>query len=81
MLVKVDTAEAVAHPDHPRDVLWVLALGSDARPGEDPLRTRADAIQLVGVDLGTGAGAVIGIPRDSWVADPRATGTTASTRR
>jgi polyisoprenyl-teichoic acid--peptidoglycan teichoic acid transferase len=70
VLVKVDTAEAVAHPDHPRDVLWVLALGSDARPGEDPLRTRADAIQLVGVDLGSGRGAVIGIPRDSWVAIP-----------
>jgi LCP family protein required for cell wall assembly len=72
VLVKVDTAEAVAHPDHPRDVLWVLALGSDARPGEDPLRTRADAIQLVGVDLGTGRGAVIGIPRDSWVSIPGA---------
>jgi len=69
-LVKVHTAEAVAHPDHPRDVVWVLALGSDARPGEDPLRSRADAIQLVGVDLSSGRGAVIGIPRDSWVAIP-----------
>jgi polyisoprenyl-teichoic acid--peptidoglycan teichoic acid transferase len=69
-LVKVQTAEAVAHPDHPRNVLWVLALGSDARPGEDPMRTRADAIQLVGVDLGSGRGAVIGIPRDSWVDIP-----------
>ncbi len=70
VLVRVDTAEAVAHPDHPRDVLWVLMLGSDARPGENPLRTRADAIQLVGVDLRTGRGAVIGIPRDSWVSIP-----------
>ena len=72
VLVRVDTAQRVAHPDHPRDVLWVLALGSDARPGEDPLRTRADAIQLVGVDLRDGRGAVIGIPRDSWVAIPGA---------
>ena len=70
MLVRVQTAEEVAHPDHPRDVLWVLALGSDARPGENPLRTRADAIQLVGVDLTSGRGAVIGIPRDSWVEIP-----------
>ncbi len=70
VLVKVDTAEAVAHPDHPRDVVWVLALGSDARPGEDPLRTRADAIQLLGVDLSSGRGTVIGIPRDSWVPIP-----------
>ena len=70
VLVRVGTAESVAHPDHPRDVVWVLALGSDARPGEDPMRTRADAIQLVGVDLATGRGAVIGIPRDSWVPVP-----------
>jgi LCP family protein required for cell wall assembly len=70
VLVRVHTAEAVAHPDHPRDVLWVLVLGSDARPGEDPLRTRADAIQLVGVDLRSGRGAVIGVPRDSWVTIP-----------
>ncbi len=70
VLVRVHTAEAVAHPDHPRDVLWVLVLGSDARPGEDPLRTRADAVQLVGVDLRTGRGAAIGVPRDSWVTIP-----------
>ena len=70
VLVRVDTAQAVTHPDHPDDVLWVLALGSDARPGEDPLRTRADAIQLVGVDLDSGRGAVIGLPRDSWVPIP-----------
>jgi polyisoprenyl-teichoic acid--peptidoglycan teichoic acid transferase len=70
VLVSVKTAEAVGHPDHPGDVLWVLALGSDARPGENPLRTRADAIQLVGVDLRRGRGAVIGIPRDSWVSIP-----------
>ena len=70
VLVRVETADAVAHPDHPRGVVWVLALGSDARPGEDPLRTRADAIQLIGVDLDRGVGAVIGIPRDSWVAVP-----------
>ncbi len=67
MLVKVSTAGGVAHGD---DVVWVLALGSDARPGERPLRSRADAIQLVGLNLRTGAGSVIGIPRDSWVAIP-----------
>ena len=70
VLVQVQTAGAVAHPDHPRDVVWVLLLGSDARAGENPLRTRADAIQLVGVDLDSGHGAVIGVPRDSWVAFP-----------
>ena len=63
-LVKVQTAQAV---DHPRNVVWVLFLGSDARPGQRLTGTRADAIQLVGLNLKTGAGTMIGIPRDSYV--------------
>jgi LCP family protein required for cell wall assembly len=53
--------------DHPRNVVWVLCLGSDARPGQRLTGTRADAIQLVGLNLKTGAGTMIGIPRDSYV--------------
>jgi polyisoprenyl-teichoic acid--peptidoglycan teichoic acid transferase len=64
-LVKVETAQAV---DHPKDVVWILCLGSDARPGQSLLGERADAIQLVGLNLRTGAGTMIGIPRDSYVA-------------
>lgn len=64
LLVKVDTAEGIAHSGN---VIWILALGSDARLGENPERTRADAIHLIGVNLRTGTGADIGIPRDSWV--------------
>ena len=63
-LVKVQTAQAV---DHSRNVVWVLCLGSDARPGQRLTGTRADAIQLVGLNLKTGAGTMIGIPRDSYV--------------
>ena len=63
-LVQVRTAQAV---DHPRSVVWILCLGSDARPGERLVGTRADAIQLVGLNLDTGAGTMIGIPRDSYV--------------
>ena len=63
-LVRVRTVQAV---DHPASVLWVLCLGSDARPGERVTGTRADAIQLVGLNLRTGAGTMIGIPRDSYV--------------
>jgi LCP family protein required for cell wall assembly len=63
-LVRVRTGQAV---DHPSTVVWVLCLGSDARPGESVTGTRADAIQLVGLNLETGAGTMIGIPRDSYV--------------
>src|SRR3954453_18982223 len=66
-LVEVRTAQAV---DHPRSVVWLLCLGSDARPGEALLHQRADAIQLVGLNLETGAGTMIGIPRDSYVRIP-----------
>lgn len=66
-LVKVQRAQAV---DLSPDVIWVLALGSDARPGQNVLRSRADAIQLVGINSRTGAATTIGIPRDSWVSIP-----------
>lgn len=69
-LVKVERAEAVDRGEGSADVVWILALGSDARPGEEVLRSRADAIQLVGVNLATGRGSIIGIPRDSWVVLP-----------
>jgi LCP family protein required for cell wall assembly len=63
-LVEVHTARAVDHPD---TVVWILCLGSDARPGQQLTGTRADAIQLVGLNLRTGAGTIIGVPRDSYV--------------
>ena len=66
-LVKVDKAGAV---DVDPETVWILAIGSDMRPGEDMLRTRADAIQLVGLNTRTGAATAIGIPRDSWVPIP-----------
>ncbi|WP_246456061.1 LCP family protein [Nocardioides mesophilus] len=66
-LVKLRSTGAV---DHPRDVVWILFLGSDARPGQSVTRSRADAIQLTGVNLRTGAATVIGVPRDSYVDIP-----------
>ncbi|MGY2702685.1 LCP family protein [Nocardioides sp. HB32] len=66
-LVKVDQANGV---DLSPDVIWILAVGSDARPGEDMTHTRGDALQLVGMDTRTGAATAIGVPRDSWVEIP-----------
>jgi LCP family protein required for cell wall assembly len=50
--------------------LFVLALGSDARPGQDPLRQRSDSIHLIGVNLATHRATILGFPRDSWVPIP-----------
>jgi LCP family protein required for cell wall assembly len=66
-LVKLRGAEGVDVGD---DVIWILAIGSDARPGEAMTRTRGDAIQMVGLNTRTGAASTIGIPRDSWVPIP-----------
>jgi polyisoprenyl-teichoic acid--peptidoglycan teichoic acid transferase len=63
-LVKVHRASGV---DLSPDVIWILAVGSDARPGEDMTHTRGDALQLIGMNTRTGAAAAIGVPRDSYV--------------
>jgi LCP family protein required for cell wall assembly len=52
--------------DAPRHVAVV---GSDARPGEQADATRADSIHFVSLD-GAGGGAVVGLPRDSYVPVP-----------
>lgn len=52
------------------DVVWILAVGSDARPGQDMLRSRGDALQLIGINTRTDAATAIGVPRDSWVSIP-----------
>lgn len=66
-MVELDEADGV---DVEPDVIWVLGVGSDARPGDNPLRVRGDALQLVGINSRTGAATAIGIPRDSWVPIP-----------
>ena len=53
-----------------RTSIWILAVGSDARPGQDMTphpRRRAPAGRH---EHPTGAASAIGIPRDSWVGIP-----------
>lgn len=66
-LVKVERAQGV---DLSPDVIWILAIGSDARPWENMTRTRADALQLVGIHTDSGAATTIGMARDSYVDIP-----------
>jgi polyisoprenyl-teichoic acid--peptidoglycan teichoic acid transferase len=54
----------------PDGLVFVLAVGSDARPGQDPRRANADSIHLLAVDPATGSGTVLGLPRDAWVEIP-----------
>ena len=66
-LVKVERAQGV---DLSPDVVWILAVGSDARPWENMTATRGDALQLVGIHTKSGAAAAIGVARDSYVDIP-----------
>lgn len=69
LLVKMDRASTI---DAGSRMIWILAVGSDARPGEDMTRTRGDALQLIGINTKTGAASAIGVPRDSYVSIPGA---------
>ncbi len=66
-LVRVDNAQATAIGP---DVISILAVGSDARPGQDMTHARGDALQLVTINTKTHAASIIGVPRDSWVDIP-----------
>jgi polyisoprenyl-teichoic acid--peptidoglycan teichoic acid transferase len=66
-LVKIDQGNAATLGS---DVISILAVGSDARPGEDLTHTRGDALQLVTINTKTHAASIIGVPRDSWVDIP-----------
>jgi LCP family protein required for cell wall assembly len=49
------------------DKQFVLIMGSDARTseGQSITRSRADTLQVIGVD-GSGSAGVMGVPRDTW---------------
>jgi polyisoprenyl-teichoic acid--peptidoglycan teichoic acid transferase len=50
--------------------LFVLLVGSDARPGETVERSRGDAIHLFAYNPALKKGSIIGFPRDTWVKTP-----------
>lgn len=50
--------------------VFILALGSDARPGQTVDRLRADSIHIIAINAEEGAASIIGFPRDSYVPIP-----------
>ena len=54
----------------PDNLVFILVAGSDARPNEDLLKTRADSIHLLAVNPATRQGTLLGLPRDAWVEIP-----------
>lgn len=54
----------------PTEPMFVLVIGSDARPGQAVAGARADSLHIVGVNPRRGRISILGIPRDSWVPIP-----------
>ena len=54
------------------DRLFVLAIGSDARPGQSVAGARADSLHIIGVHPQKGLASIVGIPRDAFVPIPGA---------
>ncbi len=57
-LTKVEVAQGY---DMPAGVVWILVLGSDRSSAAEVDQGDTDAIQLLGIDVDTGAAAAIGI--------------------
>jgi LCP family protein required for cell wall assembly len=53
-----------------RRTITILAVGSDARPGQNPLRSRADSLHVIFLHPRKRQAVIVGIPRDSWVSIP-----------
>lgn len=62
----------VPQPLPRRDPLFILAIGSDARPHKPVERALADSLHIIGVNPKTGVASILGIPRDSYVPIPGA---------
>jgi polyisoprenyl-teichoic acid--peptidoglycan teichoic acid transferase len=53
-----------------RRTITILAIGSDARRGQNPLTSRADSIHVIFLHPRRQQAVVVGIPRDSFVSVP-----------
>jgi polyisoprenyl-teichoic acid--peptidoglycan teichoic acid transferase len=69
--IMVTSAHVGFTPDLAGDQpISILAIGSGARPYQDPARGLADSIHLIEIDPQGRRAAIIGIPRDSYVPIP-----------
>jgi len=50
--------------------IFILVIGSDARPDEEATSTRADSLHIVSLNLDKHKATIVGIPRDSYVNIP-----------
>ena len=66
----VGASPAGGTPWYGEEPRMVMVLGSDARPGQDQQRLRADSIHILTANPSEGTGTILGFPRDSWISSP-----------
>jgi LCP family protein required for cell wall assembly len=64
-----------AHAEHlpaldGSEPIYILLLGSDARPGEGVTETRADSIHILAINPAKKKATIVGFPRDSYISIP-----------
>jgi len=64
-VTKVDAGRFQPAPGKP---VFVLVMGSDARPGDT--QSHGDAIHLIGINAAAGKATILNIPRDTWTDIP-----------
>jgi anionic cell wall polymer biosynthesis LytR-Cps2A-Psr (LCP) family protein len=69
-IVGADLGSVGLDPWYGPPVSSVLVIGSDARWNQDVAGSRGDSLHIVTAVPAEGAGAIVGIPRDSWVETP-----------
>lgn len=68
VLEEVDSRTAAYDPGEWKDTVFVLAIGSDERPGLTG--ARGDALHVIGLNPKAGKATILNIPRDTWVEIP-----------
>jgi LCP family protein required for cell wall assembly len=62
---------AALRPELPKDgPIFILAIGSDSRPGRSPAGGLADSLHIIGFNPRQRTASILGIPRDSYVSIP-----------
>lgn len=51
-------------------LVFMLVVGSDARPGQSLRSARTDSLHVIAIDPATRSGTIVGIPRDTYVSIP-----------
>lgn len=70
--VEIHRAHDGAHRPRPSTVVYILAIGSDAREnkGQKIDKLRGDSLHIIAMDPKKKAGSIVGIPRDTYVQIP-----------